>query len=81
MLLRKIKFSVWQNQSLLGSPLFLPNIQSKCADAILVNVWMERTTSGPKHKPNRNVYLYFAAHELAGGQARRRGSVQTYQAH
>lgn len=42
---------------------------------------MERTTSGPKHKPNRNVYLNVAAHELAGGQARHRGSAQTYQAH
>lgn len=42
---------------------------------------MERVTSGPKHKPNRNVYLNLVAHELARGQAGRRGSAQTYQAH
>lgn len=73
-------FGVWTNQSLLASLLCLPKIKSQ-AQFQNTSERMECSTSGPEHKPNRNVYLNFDVHELAGGQAGHSGSAQTYQAH
>lgn len=83
MLLRKIKCSEYGQISLCWLLYFVslklsPNLQAQFQNT---SERMERSTSGPEHKLNRNVYLNFDVNELAGGQAGHSGSAQTYQAH